>query len=351
MNNLSICKICGAENLYEGGAIERCHNCDNDLNVAASVSLQKSKAGSDDSIYKVFSAFYGFVFLFGLGCYLNGEPHMDGLCLALTFIGIFHFMVIKRMDKITGFYKGPSRYNMLRRMVLYAIIGLFLYKLAMLRETGNKEQIYYLLMMMQSLMLFYTYCFGKKYTGFSYLNFFYDDSLPNSNVASSKSLFDYFRQDSSSNWPEHRRAKAILDFPAGSLNGIKLGAPGDSIRALGKPSNVDPLKTGDYLYLASGIEFEDIDSEVSVFRCVFHDRWNHGHVPCDLTLKSQSRTMGVSKNTTIKEITDFIGEPSTFENQNDISIYCYEFDRHFYEFDFSSDGIIVCIHAYQTDPS
>lgn len=284
--------------------------------------------------------------MFGLGCYLSGEPQMDGLCLALTFIAVFHLMVIKRMEKITGFYKGPNRYKMLRRILLYAIIGLFLYELTMHREQFQTEKMLYLLMMMQSLMLFYTYCFGKKYTGFNYFNFFCDDSRQSGKSAFPESIFNFFRKESFPDLPGHRQTKATLDFTAGSLNGIKLGASGGSIRTLGKPSNVDPLETGDYFYFASGIEFEDIDSEVSVFRCIFHDRWNQGHVPCDLTLKLNSKAMEINKNTSAKEITNFIGEPSEIENKEDISIYYYDFDRHYYELDISKDGKIVRLHAY-----
>jgi len=347
MNIINICKVCGAENPAIDDMNGRCFNCDNDLNGTVTDVSRTSKDGRyGDSIYKTFAVFYVFVFLLGLGCYLNGEPQMDGLCLALTFIGIFHLMLIQRMDKITGFYKGPNRYNMLRRIVLYAIIGLFFYNIAMHKVPANKEQILYLVMMIQSLMLFYTYCFGKKHTDFNYFNFFYDDSRPSSKVALSISLFNYFKQDTSSNWPEHRRTKATLDFYAGSLNGIKLGSPGTSIRTLGKPSNVNPLKTGDYFYFASGIEFEDIDTEVSVFRCVFHDGWDQGHFPCDLRLKLKSKAMEINKDTSAKEITNFIGEPSEIENKEDISIFYYDFDRHYYEFDISKDGKIVRLHAY-----
>jgi len=60
--------------------------------------------------------------------------------------------------------------------------------------------------------------------------------------------------------------------------------------------------------------------------------------------------MEINKDTTVEGITSFIGEPSDIETKEEISIYYYEFERHYYEFDFSKDGKIVCIHAYLKEP-
>ena len=180
MNKVNICKVCGAENLVENDMIGRCYNCDNDLCGTPNKALGTRKEGRGaDSIYGAFAMFYALIFMLGLACYLlsifDAEPQIDMLSLCLTMIAVIHIIVIKRIDKIVGFYKGPNRYNILRRLLLYGIIGLIIYEISTIRASDNKDRILYLLMMMQSLMLFYTYYFGKKCTGFNYFNFFYND--------------------------------------------------------------------------------------------------------------------------------------------------------------------------------
>lgn len=163
-------------------------------------------------------------------------------------------------------------------------------------------------------------------------------------------FLSFLNKEASTDWPTHQKTIAILDFPGGSLNGIKLGSPGASIRTLGKPSNKNPIQTGDYYYLVSGMEYEDIDSEVLVFRCIFHDRWNKGYSPCNLILKSGPKSLEVNTDTTIETIKGFIGEPIEIEEKDEISIYYYDFENHYYEFDFFKNGKIVCIHAYMKEP-
>lgn len=159
-------------------------------------------------------------------------------------------------------------------------------------------------------------------------------------------IFAFLNRKSAAEWPEHRRAQAVIDFPGGSLNGVRLGAPGESIAMLGRPSNADATRTGDYYYLASGIEIENIDNEVSVFRCIFRDRWSQGHTPCILSLQTGNGSLEIGVRTTAAEVTAFLGAPADIEEKEDVSIHSYDFASHYYEFDFLKDGTLACIHAY-----
>lgn len=180
MNKLDVCKICGAENLTGDDISGRCYNCDNDLPSTANGSRSGKRGQSEDSIYAVFAGFYALLFMFGLGCYLLSAIDSDPgegtgpVCLALTMIAVLHGILVKRVENIVGYYKGPKRYTIQRHILLYGIIGLIIYEVTTYEVPSDKDRVFYLLMMMQSLMLFYTYYYGKKSNGLNCFNNYKD---------------------------------------------------------------------------------------------------------------------------------------------------------------------------------
>lgn len=180
------CKVCGAENEVKDATDIRCFNCDNDLPIRVSqASHVKQWERGGGSVYGFFAAAYAFMFMLGLGFFLlalfDSDPATqdNAFLLFLTMIAVTHLIIIKNVQHIVGIYKGSNRYNFPRFILLWGIIGLFGYHIATATEPEDKNKIFYLSMMMPSLMLFYTYYFGKKSTGFNRFSFFYDSHTPN----------------------------------------------------------------------------------------------------------------------------------------------------------------------------
>jgi len=177
---LAICKVCGAENIVEGDTVVQCYNCDNDLPGTANAASRSTKTDRcDDSIHGAIAAVYFFIFILGLGSYLlamvDRDPQSDMLCFPFVIIAIVHLFLIKHVNNISGFYKGPRRHNIVRRFLLYGIIGLFVCEIVTTNDSCDKNRVLSLLTMMSSLMLFYAYYFGKKTSAFNYFDFFYDN--------------------------------------------------------------------------------------------------------------------------------------------------------------------------------
>lgn len=169
------CTICAAENDVKGETGERCFNCDNDLPIVARQTSRNGQSErSEGSIYGFFAATYAFIFVVGLGGYLlamvdsNAQFETNPFLLFLTFIAVTHLVIIKRIDNIAGIYKGSKRYNFPRFVLLYGIVALIVYHIATSNGAGDKNKVFHLIMMMPSLMLFYTYYFGKRRNSFFY---------------------------------------------------------------------------------------------------------------------------------------------------------------------------------------
>ncbi len=165
------CKICGAEN-GEIGADSRCYNCDNDLPIRHS-SQPGQKERNTGSVYAFFIGTYVFIFMIGAIGYLletldnAPEVHTDAFSLFLAMIAAIHLMIVKRIENIEGLYKGQKRYNFSRFVILYGLVGLIIYHMVN-NGLGDKNKVFYLMMMIPSLILSYTYYFGKRCGSFFY---------------------------------------------------------------------------------------------------------------------------------------------------------------------------------------
>ncbi len=69
-------------------------------------------------------------------------------------------------------------------------------------------------------------------------------------------IFDFFRSDPSSEWPEPRSRSLVLDLRERSLDNIPLGAPASRLESIGRPTNRLPFRDERFLYAELGIVVE-----------------------------------------------------------------------------------------------
>ncbi|WP_223912988.1 hypothetical protein [Geobacter sp. AOG1] len=165
------CTVCGAENDIEQGGPSFCYNCDNEL--SGKVHITEASQGSvDDMIKRTFACVYFAIFILStIGFLLSlGDTGSTSSAadLMLLIPMLFHFIWVKWAREITGVYKGKNRYVFLRSIILYSIITLTIYAVITIK---NMDSVGLIFLMLFSLILFYSYFFGKKNTGWNYFKF------------------------------------------------------------------------------------------------------------------------------------------------------------------------------------
>jgi len=165
------CSVCGAENDMEQGGAPFCYNCDNQLNRKIKVTGD-SQGSVDDMIKSTFAWLYLVIFILSsIGFLLSlGDTGSTSNNAAIMFLMpmVFHFIWVKWAREITGVYKGKNRHVFLRSTVLYSVVTLTIYEVIKIHNMDSVELVF---LMLFSLILFYSYFFGKKNTGWNYFKF------------------------------------------------------------------------------------------------------------------------------------------------------------------------------------
>jgi hypothetical protein len=165
------CSVCGAENDIEQGGPSFCYNCDNELNGKVRVTGE-SQGSVDDMIKRTFAWLYFVIFILSsIGFLLSlGDTGSTSSAAAIMFLMpmVFHFIWVKWATEITGVYKGKNRHVFLRSTVLYSVVTLTIYEVI---NIHNMNSVGLVFLMFFSLILFYSYFFGKKDTGWNSFKF------------------------------------------------------------------------------------------------------------------------------------------------------------------------------------
>lgn len=165
------CAVCGAENDTEQGGPSFCYNCDNELSGKIRVT-RESQGSVDDMIKRTFACLYFVIFILSsIGFLLSlGDTGSTSSAAEIMFLMpmIFHFTWVKWAREITGVYKGKKRYVFLRSIILYSVMALTICAVITIK---NMDSVGLIFLMLFSLILFYSYFFGKKNTGWNYFKF------------------------------------------------------------------------------------------------------------------------------------------------------------------------------------
>lgn len=167
------CNICGAENEIKGSTASFCYNCDNALGGKACVG--ETNISVSDTLSRIFAYFYLVIFaISSLGYLLSiGDATSASSAAGTMFLIpiVFHSIWTKWAEEIKGVYKGKNRFVFVRSLVLYSVITLTIYEIITFKIHKNMDRIDLVFLMLFSLILFYSYFFGKKHTIFNYFKF------------------------------------------------------------------------------------------------------------------------------------------------------------------------------------
>lgn len=180
MKKIIWCKICGAENyVIDDSTQPSCHNCDNNLLEISVVGQASHKvAPFEDSLKHALAAFYAFIFfasitLYGLS-FCGYSPDLTlQLYIPISLILSFNYVWLKWSD-VKGIIVEKQKYKIPGRIFFWVIALLVIYQVGSDAWFERKDFIrdFLSLNMFFSLLMTYSYVFGKTHGNLVLFKFF-----------------------------------------------------------------------------------------------------------------------------------------------------------------------------------
>lgn len=163
-------------------------------------------------------------------------------------------------------------------------------------------------------------------------------------------------------WPAPGTGEVTLDLREGTVAGVALGAPSQTLERLGRPSRPDLVRKGVYTYPLRGFEVDAHDI-VAAFGLVFHaamtsvDR-EPGFTPCRLRVVRPDGVAGEwSAETTEEDVRTLLGPPhherSSDDDEDDpffVRTLGYAYTACQVSLEFDGKGRLVCIDVDPLSP-
>ncbi|MFZ2956298.1 MAG: hypothetical protein WA705_05360 [Candidatus Ozemobacteraceae bacterium] len=146
-----------------------------------------------------------------------------------------------------------------------------------------------------------------------------------------KRIIDFFKADPTRNWPVSARKMLTFNISDRTVNGTTFGHSFEALEIFGKPDNEKPVYDKVFQYLQHGLlvelkEEEKIDFFAFVFQndeCRKEERFAEARASF---VNAKGGTLSLSKATCMADITVFMGEPKSIDEDEEEVILFYEID-------------------------
>jgi hypothetical protein len=165
-------------------------------------------------------------------------------------------------------------------------------------------------------------------------------------------IFDFFRADPSSTWPEQQAQLLTLDLWKLSLNGISLGDPANHLSRLGRPTNKRPFRAEQFIYSKLGFVVEIDNHQVCYFGLPVRRREFDEVGPCELQIHFPDRsTHLVTETTTADDLLSKLPKPKEIDRDEDETVYFLTLCGKTLELECLPDGKVCRINVFQATSS
>jgi hypothetical protein len=166
------------------------------------------------------------------------------------------------------------------------------------------------------------------------------------------SIFDLFKPDPSSTWPEEQAQRVTLDLRKMSVNSVALGDPANSLSRLGRPSNRRPFGTGQFIYSKLGFVVEIENLHVYYFGLPVRRRESDEVGPCELQIRfpDGSRQL-VTEAAAVEDLLSKLPKPDEIDRDEDETVYFLSLYGKTLELECSPDDKVCRVNVFQAAPS
>ncbi len=161
------------------------------------------------------------------------------------------------------------------------------------------------------------------------------------------SLFDIFRRDPTSGWPQYRNQPLVFSLVETRLNSWRIGQDYEALESLGRPDNRRPVAARRFFYLRLGLIVDLENERLEGFAFVMADEAGQGFSPCRLTLELPGGArFSLGPEAKAGEIIEVLGEPQARHEDEDEWAHTYLWQRHTLEFEYSPQGQLKRFEVY-----
>ena len=166
------------------------------------------------------------------------------------------------------------------------------------------------------------------------------------------SIFDFFKQDPASTWPEQQAQLLTLDLRKLSVNGISLGDPANSLSRLGRPSNRRPFAAERFIYSKSGFVAEIENHHVYYFGLPVRRRESDEVGPCELQIRFPGGSkQQVTAMTAVSDLLSKLPKPNEVDRDEDETVYFLSLYGKTLELECSPDDMVCRVNVFQATPT
>lgn len=143
-----------------------------------------------------------------------------------------------------------------------------------------------------------------------------------------KRIIDYFKPDPTRNWREVPQRTLTFTIPNRTVNGTAFGHSFESLETFGKPGNESPVYDRVFNYLEHGfiVELQE-DEKIDFFGFVFRNDTGENFTEARASVvKGDGATLVLSKSSSMADITAFMGEPKSIDEDEEEVILFYQID-------------------------
>ena len=161
-------------------------------------------------------------------------------------------------------------------------------------------------------------------------------------------LFDlFFAKDPSSDWPQPSNQPLLVSLVDGSINGLKIGAPANTLCKFGRPANKSPFKENRFLFDQIGVLVETENERISYLGLPVERVDTDDVGPCEFTIKFRDgKKLLVNSGTSAAAMLDNLPAITESDIDAEETVHLIELDTLSLELEMAPAGKMRRVNLY-----